>query len=444
MIYYFNPDAEMALREGEASYYIAPAAVRQMAHDLALLPLWLGGEGDNVLVEEWPPSEFIEQLHTLFPFLKLPSIILPQQLEPNLPFTPWGWNPTLFAKLRHRGLSYPDEEAAAPLRYALGNKTNLEQLDRKLMSLGLSSARQRHFSIHSVSEAEALLAREARLFSHGFLLKEGYSSSGRGHRWCRPTSANRQADNHSQQTQHIANQQATNPQQLLTAEVRQWITRRTERGEAIDMEPIYDKVADLALLFHLSPYDKAGSTNHKTSITSCKANFTGYSLFQTSAEGAYRGNLLASNEAILNHLSQLIDTSLIVEAKQTFIRLLEEQYPTLSGPIGIDMMIYRDAESNHLSLHPNVEINPRPTMGLIARCLYDRLLAHHAPNHESLLSAWRFVVEGSSSATQLQERHKTDLQHHPLRCDANDHPTEGYLPLIPIGPNSRFRAYIIK
>ena len=50
MIYYFNPDTEMALREGPSAFYIAPAPVRQMARDLSLLPLWLGGAEDKVLV----------------------------------------------------------------------------------------------------------------------------------------------------------------------------------------------------------------------------------------------------------------------------------------------------------------------------------------------------------------------------------------------------------
>lgn len=422
MIYLFNPDTEMALREGESSFYIAPAPVRQMARDLALLPLWLGGEGDSVLVEELPPSGFLEQLHSLFPWLKLPAVLLPQQLRTlrpsvdeascplsdynNLPFTPWGWNPTLFAKLRHWGVSCPKAEAAAPLRYALGNKTNLEHLDRELMDRGLRSARQRHFTIHNMNEAEELLVHETRLFSQGFLLKEGYSSSGRGHRWCRPASL------------------------PLSSELCQWIMRRTERGETIDMEPLYDKVADLALLFYLSPGGRA-----------C---FTGYSLFETTAEGAYRSNLLASDKTILHHLAQLIDPTLIEEAKQTHLHLLEEQYPTLGGPVGIDMMIYREADSGTLALHPDVEVNPRPTMGLVARRLYDRLLAPHAPSREGTQSPWRFIVEGSASSTQLQQRHANDQRQHPLRCDAHGHPLSGYLPLTPIQSDTRFRAYIIR
>lgn len=404
MIYYFNPDTEMALKAGDASFYIAPAPVRQMAHDLALLPLWIADAEDVILVDEMPTSDFVAQIHTLFPQMTLPAILTPQQLPSAMPITPWGWNPTLFAKLKRWGLNQPEQEAAAPLRYALGNKANLHLLDHELLRRGLSSAQQRHFAIHSVTQAEELLLREPRLFSQGFLLKEGYSSSGRGHRWCRP-----------------AERTTTTPQQLLHSDLRQWIIRRTRGGKAIDMEPLYNKVADLALLFHIS------STG--------QVRFNGYSLFETTPEGAYRSNHLASNESILSYIDSLIDISLIEEAKQTYQCLFEERYARLSGPIGVDMMIYRNPDSGSLLLHPDVEINPRPTMGLVARRLYDLLLAPQD-------TWWRFVIEGSASSSQLQQHHTNDQQQHPLLHDNQGRLTSGYLPLTPIGPHTRFRAYM--
>ena len=60
MIYYFNPDTELALKAGKSTYYIAPAPVRQMAEDLALLPLWLAGGDDVLLTEVEPPAYNLE------------------------------------------------------------------------------------------------------------------------------------------------------------------------------------------------------------------------------------------------------------------------------------------------------------------------------------------------------------------------------------------------
>ena len=38
-LYVFNPDADMALGNNEENY-MAPATIRRMAEDLALLPIW--------------------------------------------------------------------------------------------------------------------------------------------------------------------------------------------------------------------------------------------------------------------------------------------------------------------------------------------------------------------------------------------------------------------
>ena len=41
-LYVFNPDADMALGNNEENY-MAPATIRRMAEDLALLPIWYAG-----------------------------------------------------------------------------------------------------------------------------------------------------------------------------------------------------------------------------------------------------------------------------------------------------------------------------------------------------------------------------------------------------------------
>lgn len=48
-LYVFNPDADMALGNNEENY-MAPATIRRMAEDLALLPVWYAGR----VVGYWP------------------------------------------------------------------------------------------------------------------------------------------------------------------------------------------------------------------------------------------------------------------------------------------------------------------------------------------------------------------------------------------------------
>ena len=47
-LYVFNPDADMALGNNEENY-MAPATIRRMAEDLALLPIWYAQPGSGVL-----------------------------------------------------------------------------------------------------------------------------------------------------------------------------------------------------------------------------------------------------------------------------------------------------------------------------------------------------------------------------------------------------------
>ena len=48
-LYVFNPDADMALGNNEENY-MAPATIRRMAEDLALLPIWYAQR----VVGYWP------------------------------------------------------------------------------------------------------------------------------------------------------------------------------------------------------------------------------------------------------------------------------------------------------------------------------------------------------------------------------------------------------
>ena len=477
MIYYFNPDTELALKAGKSTYYIAPAPVRQMAEDLALLPLWLAGSDDVLLTEVEPPAYYLEHLQTLFPHHRFPRILTPNQLEAvhrSEPIVPWGWNPTLMTKLKRWGFDVAAYEAAAPARYLLNDKTYLEKVDSQLMQMGLRSAAKRHFTIRGVAEAEALLSQQPELFpGGGFLLKEAFSSSGRGHRWCRPegnppATPGEQTTKLSAQPSTPSNQLSapseqtiapcehpTAPASPLTPLHRQWISRRTQRGEAIDMEPIYNKVLDFAMLFNRT--------------ADGKAQFCGYSLFETTAEGAYRGNILASDAAIIHLLSRYIDPALLIEAQQSYLQLFSQLPIGLTGPFGVDMMIYHEStgNGNGYTLHPDVEINCRPTMGLVAHRLCNRYLStalsdinYHFNKSSSLfinqqdikylqertnpqIPLGRFVVEGSASNAQLLARHVADSQTHPLVMDNQGGILKGYLPLTPVTSTTRFRAYLL-
>ena len=97
--------------------------------------------------------------------------------------------------------------------------------------------------------------------------------------------------------------------------------------------------------------------------------YQGLSLFHTK-NGAYIGNLLASEEAKRALMARYLPLELLDNIKQRIIDNV--QLDDYQGPFGIDMMIVEDSEENSKQmflLHPCVEINLRRTMGHVALCL---------------------------------------------------------------------------
>ena len=95
--------------------------------------------------------------------------------------------------------------------------------------------------------------------------------------------------------------------------------------------------------------------------------FAGLSLFHTQEGGAYSGNL-AGHPAVLQERIPPAVRPALESVSQALPSLLATHLaPYYRGPLGIDMMVVRQADKpNRLLLHPCVEINLRPTMGYAA------------------------------------------------------------------------------
>ena len=163
------------------------------------------------------------------------------------------------------------------------------------------------------------------LNNHGHVVvKAPWSSSGRGVRFV-------EADN-------------------LQPNFGSWLHNLLLRQGSVMVEPYYHKVKDFAMEF---------SADGKGHI-----RYEGLSLFHT-ANGAYVGNILATEQTKRDMLSRYVSLSLIDSICETIVDYLYlEDY---CGPLGIDMMVVR--ENDRLLLHPCVEINLRRTMGHVALTL---------------------------------------------------------------------------
>jgi len=118
-------------------------------------------------------------------------------------------------------------------------------------------------------------------------------------------------------------------------------------------EPFYDKVKDFGMEFKCS--------------SEGKVNYLGLSLFHT-ANGAYTGNLLATEKVKQDILSHYISIDLLHSVIEKICQLSAVIFKgRYVGPFGVDMMVVRGTDG--CLLHPCVEINLRRTMGHVALSL---------------------------------------------------------------------------
>ena len=317
-LHIFNPEHDIALASNLTNF-TAPHAGRQLRADLGFLPALWADEGDYVLVEDADYAALAYRRATKGRKCRVEWVTKSQLSSlPLLSVSPWGWD----AALRHQLLRYgvdasllPSEQQVAEIRQ-LSHRQTAALL---LPSLRIDGTVGEAVFCQSVEAVEQQLSLHPRL-----VLKAPWSSSGRGLRF-------------------------------INGQLRLRNLLTSQGG--VMAEPYYDKVKDFGMEFIAD----ADGTIH----------YEGLSLFHT-VNGAYVGNVLATESAKLEMISRYISVDLLNIIKQRIISSL--QLGTYQGPFGIDMMIVRNnpqlsTRSSQLLLHPCVEINLRRTMGHVALSL---------------------------------------------------------------------------
>jgi hypothetical protein len=241
---------------------------------------------------------------------------------------PWGWNYVLRKRLRKDG--YPEEllpsdgeiETIARLsdrRFAVEALENIfPQCDPS--SSGVLTPPQYRIAASSVDEVMDFIAQHRNV-----VLKAPISGSGKGIRWATD------ALSHSDEG---------------------WCRNLIARHGCVVAERRLTLKKEFAMLFK---------------VTATDIIFCGYSLFYTE-NGAYRGNVLASDKFIENQLVELVPPELLESVKVELMRYLRWRVcGRYEGFVGVDQFF-----SEEQGFNPVVEINMRMTMGLLARNIYDR------------------------------------------------------------------------
>ena len=269
----------------------------------------------------------------------------------GLPITavePWGWDRAICAELRRAGVKdevLPTDEMVQHIRQLSHRRTSAQLLPLLQMEGTVGEA----FECKTVEEVTELMQRYGRL-----VLKAPWSSSGRGVRFCENEKGEMRNEN--------------------------WVRNVIKAQGSMMAEPYYNKVKDFGMEFEA---DAEG-----------RIHYLGLSLFHT-VNGAYEGNILATESVKQEMISRYIPISLLDSVKQRIVeRLTLDGYV---GPFGIDMMIVKPGEGNHnsqlsivnsqLLLHPCVEINLRRTMGHVALNI--------SPTDDDIRAVMRVIYDGN-------------------------------------------------
>ena len=379
-IYLFNPQNDLALATGGINYVAPPFAMR-MAEDLAVLPAFIAEPGSLLITDSDADARWLERLNGL---LGMDVHAIGRKELNHLTgyrIMPWGWCLDLRRRLvkwgadrqllpskdeiyHLRGLSHRrltinihlrlqellrcqatshssgegESNCSSPSKIEgaggsmiasiAGNHTPQSLRDSssileeqlpcseskccspsKIEGAGGSmtaSAAGNHLPLACPVPVELAVLEDVREFveSHdGCFIKTPWSSSGRG----------------------IYHATAGK----WTPELEQWCNGALKRQGSVLCEVAFDKVMDLAVEFFAS--------GGKTSVR-------GFSIFSTDSHSQYHSGIVASQDVLHQRVVELYPQfDVVVEA---LTRVLDEMVaPHYSGWLGVDMLLYSDAQS---------------------------------------------------------------------------------------------------
>ncbi len=320
-VYLFNPEHDLALAHG-AHNYTAPPFARQFRHDLRLLPAWVAPAGSYIAI---PDDCSVEDDKNWLSdhCLDVTPISISQIAELGpCRIHPWGWDATLRHQLLQVGVSpdhLPSDEQLDWIR----------RLSHRRTSIAVHQALGGSFSPCPV---ELCTYEEVMSFAAthpGCYLKMPWSGSGKGiYRVIDPT-----GDNH----------------------VPRWIEGALKRQGSLLCEVGLNRVQDFAI--------ECECRDGKTSLI-------GYSVFDSDFHSQFGSGRVAPMEELHRFLvNQCPGLDNVVDNVLKAIDGIVAPY--YNGPIGIDMMLYRD-DNGKIALNPCVEVNLRMTMGMITAAMGSR------------------------------------------------------------------------
>lgn len=304
----FNPQNDLALAAGRAAY-TPPGAAAAFARAGALLPAWWSGEADIIAgrgLED--DAAWLRRTHGLT--IATGNCAAAEVAEA------WGWSANAASLLAREGVA-PD------LLPCPATLDTLPRLSHRRTAITIRRALGVDEGFEAVTTEAAL--EYIRQTPEGVFAKSPWSCSGRG-------------------VMPVSNADAAATRPFLEGIIRRQGSVMLERNSGTGL--------DFAALFERSAKGQV--------------EFAGWSVFASSAAGAYAGNLVAPQqelEAMIDERTELDELKSTVTKLERILGevLAESGY---AGPLGVDMLA---ADSGFLN--PCIELNLRRTMGFVARDL---------------------------------------------------------------------------
>lgn len=328
-IHVFNPEHDLALAHN-GCHFTPPHAARELRSDLGYIPALWADDGDIVLVEDVKYAEKAARRyrHQVANVLFVTADELRDISKKLFPYTQvsfsvWGWDMAVRQQFLDSGIPsqlLPDKAAIVHVRELSSRMTavHLLPLLRELNgTVGASMA------CSSADDLSVAIKEWGRV-----VLKAPWSSSGRG-------------------IKYVSSE--------LTPSQSGWFQRTIHHQGLVVAEAYNNKVLDFAMEFYAHPDGQV--------------TYEGLSLFQTQ-NGAYTGNLLATEAEKMRRLNAWLPLDLVEGVKMRIVNYMSQQLKGVyNGPFGVDMMVVAKSDGDCFLLNPCVEINLRRTMGHVALSL---------------------------------------------------------------------------
>lgn len=282
-------------------------------HDMCL------ASGEENFIPPAPVQEFASKCSWIEKYM-------PSMEQYPYPVMPWGWNSSIKKTLLKEGYSkdeLPPDSLLDFIREHSRRELAVELLDA-LQGGSVIPSKYRTVA-HSMEEIETFLQEKGRV-----VLKAPLSGSGKGVRFVSG--------------------------ELMETDSG-WCRRTLQRQGAVIVEERRGIVQEFAMLFECGKQIK----------------FRGYSLFYAS-NGAYKGNMLASNEHIEKLLAYYVPLEELRLARERIEAFLQKKLQgRYWGFIGVDQFVAENGTSGSgkYCWNPAMEINLRITMGMVARNIYN-------------------------------------------------------------------------